>query len=134
MVTNSALYQRVSDGTDKSVEEQNAANERAAASLGWRATSYSDAVSASRFSRKARPDWDRLMADVAAGKFANVVLWEPSRGDRKLSTWAAFLDTCRETGTGIYITSHGRVYDMRNGRDYRSLAEDGVDSAYESEK
>jgi hypothetical protein len=63
-----------------------------------------------------------------------VVLWESSRGGRELEEWAAFLNACRRTGTGIYITTHGRLYDMANGRDWRSLAEDGVDSAYESEK
>lgn len=134
MTTNSAVYQRVSDGTDRSVEQQNAANVEAARGFGWSTTSYSDPVSASRFSKKARPGWDALLADVAARRFAYVVLWEPSRGDRKLATWAAFLDSCRETDTGIYITSHGRLYDVRNGRDWRSLAEDGVDSAFETEK
>jgi hypothetical protein len=47
---------------------------------------------------------------------------------------AQFLNACRATQTGIYITTHGRLYDMANGRDWRSLAEDGVDSACESEK
>jgi site-specific DNA recombinase len=134
MIANAGLYQRVSDGTDKSVEEQNAANEAAAVTFGWRTVSFGDKVSASRFSRKPRPGWSALVAEVAAGKLDYVILWESSRGDRKLATWAGFLDACRETGTGIYITSHGRQYDVRNGRDWRTLAEDGVDSAYESEK
>ena len=136
MITNvaAAVYQRVSDGTDRSVEQQNDANEEAARGFGWRTTSYSDAVSASRYSKKSRPGWERLLRDVDSGRYAYVVLWEPSRGDRKLATWAAFLDTCRAARTGIYITSHSRLYDMQNGRDWRSLAEDGVDSAYETEK
>jgi len=53
--TNSALYQRVSDGTDKSVEEQNKANEAAARSFGWETVTFSDKVSASRFTNKGRP-------------------------------------------------------------------------------
>jgi site-specific DNA recombinase len=134
MKANAALYQRVSDGTDRSIESQNRANEEAARGSGWTTTAYSDPVSASRFSRKARPGWDRLLADVGAGRYGYVVLWEPSRGDRKLAGWAAFLDACRDTGTGIYITSHGRLYDLAAARDWRSLAEDGVDSAFESEK
>jgi site-specific DNA recombinase len=133
MTTNSALYQRVSDGTDKSVDEQNAANEAAAATFGWRTTSYSDAVSASRFGRRARPGWARLMADVAAGKYQNVILWEGSRGDRKLTSWSAFLDSCRDTGTNIYITSRARLYDMQNSEDWETLARQGVKNAVESE-
>lgn len=76
----------------------------------------------------------RLLADVQAGKLDVVVLWESSRGGRELAAWAQFLNACRETQTAIYITTHGRLYDMANGRDWRSLAEDGVDSGYESEK
>ena len=87
---------------------------------------------ASRFATRDRPGYQRLLADITAGKLDVVVLWEASRGDRKLATWAQFLDACCEQGTGIYITSHGRLYDMANGRDWRNLVEDGVDSGYES--
>ena len=76
----------------------------------------------------------------------------PKTGDRRLiSTWASstwgccgnhcgatgagglgeFLNACRENHTGIDITMHDRLYDMANGRDWRNLAEDGVDSGYE---
>ncbi len=91
-------------------------------------------LSAPRFATRDRPGYQRLLAGIDADKLDVVVLWEASRGDRKLATWAQFLDACRERGTGIYITSHGRLYDMANGRDWRNLAEDGVDSGYESEK
>jgi site-specific DNA recombinase len=47
---------------------------------------------------------------------------------------AALLITCRRHGIQIHVTSHGRTYDLAHPRDWRSLAEDGVDSAYESEK
>lgn len=134
MYTDSAIYQRVSDGTDKSVEQQNHRNEAAARERGWSSTSYSDAVSASRFARRPRPEWERLVSDVRAGMYRYVVLWESSRGDRKLSTWATFLDACRETDTRIYVTSHDRLYSMRNASDWKALANDGIDSAYESEK
>lgn len=130
----SALYQRVSDGTDRSVEQQNADNEAAARGFGWETVSFSDPVSASRFSKKERPEWDALTAAVAAGRFSYVVLWESSRGDRKLATWAAFLDACRDTGTGIYVTSDDRLYDLRSYKDWKALAEDGIDSVIESEK
>ena len=62
------------------------------------------------------------------------MLWESSRGDRKLATWAAFLDACRETNTRIYVTSQARLFDMRNGYDWKELAGQGVDSAFEPEK
>jgi DNA invertase Pin-like site-specific DNA recombinase len=133
------LYQRVSDdqaGRSRSVEQQNAAGVLAAQRYGWFvAGTYNEPDrSASRFARKDRPEWERLLSDIAARKLDVVVLWEPSRGDRKLAAWAAFLDVCRDTGTRIYITDHDKIYDPRIARDWRSLAEDGIDSAYESEK
>ena len=129
-----ALYQRVSDGTDKSVEDQNKANEEAARDQGWATVTFSDSVSASRFSRKARPEWAELTAAVAEGRFAYVVLWEVSRADRKQAPWMAFLDACRETGTGIYVTGRDRLFDLSNGYDRRDLDAEGIDAAFESEK
>jgi site-specific DNA recombinase len=61
-------------------------------------------------------------------------LWESSRGDRTLTSWAAMLDRCRDHHVRIYVETHGRLYDMANPRDWRTLAEDGVDNAYESDK
>jgi site-specific DNA recombinase len=61
-------------------------------------------------------------------------LWESSRGDRKLSSWAAMLETCREHKVGIYVVTHRRLYDMVNGREWKTLAEDRVDSQAESDK
>ncbi len=46
-------------------------------------------LSASRFATRDRPDYQRLLADISAGKLDVVVLWEASRGDRKLATCAA---------------------------------------------
>lgn len=63
-----------------------------------------------------------------------LVLWEPSRGDRQLTGWSVLLDTCRRHGVMIHITSQGHTYDLSRAREWRTLAEDGIDSAYESEK
>lgn len=91
-------------------------------------------LSASRFARKDRPDHTRLLKDIRAGQLDVIILWEPSRGDRKLRTWAEFLEACRDHSVLIYITSHRHLYNMANARDWRSLAEEGIDSAMEVEK
>jgi site-specific DNA recombinase len=90
--------------------------------------------SASRYATKARPDWGVLMAHIAAGGCQVLVLWESSRGDRTLASWATFLDACRTTGTLVRVSSHGRTYDPRVRRDWKVLAEDGIDSDDESQK
>jgi len=135
------LYERVSTGTrdvalSRSVEQQNQAGSRAAQTHGWTIVGrYADpGLSASRYARKSRPEWERLRADVQAGRLDVVVMWEPSRGSRKLSTWAGFLDDCLEHGVLIYITRDEYLYDPANTRDWRELASEGVDSAHESDK
>lgn len=138
-VLRAAIYDRASkDKTKerKSVTEQHGENQNACAHNGWKVTeTYADNHrSASRFARTDRPDWDRMLADLTARRIDVVVLWESSRGDRKASQWIAFLDVCRELGVLIHVTTHGRTYDMRVPRDWRTLAEDGVDNAYETER
>ena len=95
---------------------------------------YSDLVSASPFGNKPRGGWPELVADVVAGKLGVIVLWDASRGDRTLESWAAFLASCKATGTLIYALAHERLYDLRRPRDWRDLAVEGVDAQYESEK
>jgi site-specific DNA recombinase len=132
-----ALYARVSDdkaGQSRSVAEQNAAGRLAAAEHGWTLTEYAESGSASRYTTRVRPEWARLQNDVRVGRYAAVILWEPSRGGRELEAWAAFLNVCRAVGCDVYITSHHQLYRLTRARDWRSLAEDGVDSAYESDK
>jgi DNA invertase Pin-like site-specific DNA recombinase len=129
------IYSRESQGNEDSIASQNAQLDRRCEREGWRITArYSDGTSASRFQRKTRGDWPKLVADVQAGKLDVIVLWESSRGDRTLTTWSAFLDLCRDRAVLIRVESHGRTYDLTNARDWRSLAEDGVDAAGESEK
>lgn len=121
----------------RSVVQQQDDNRKACAEHGWvipPGGEYQDIGSASRFATKAREDWSRLLADLEAGHLNVVVMWEPSRGSRRLSEWALFLDTCRDHHVLVHVTDHSRTYDLDNPRDWRSLAEDGVDSAYESEK
>ena len=133
------VHGRVSDdksGTGRSVTEQQDDNRAACAANGWKvAEEYEDlSLSASRFARKPREDWLRLQDDIKTGRLDVVVLWESSRGSRKAGEWMAFLDACRDHSVKVHITTHRRSYDMAVPRDWRTLAEDGVDSAYESEK
>ena len=95
---------------------------------------YEDKRSASRFEARDRKDWLRLLADLERQAFTVLVLWETSRGDRKLTGWATLLDQCRDRRIKIHVINHHRTYEPWVSRDWRTLAEDGVDSHYESEK
>ena len=141
------LYQRVSRLTsaaarddERSIEQQNDGNRLACERRRWTiAAEYADeGLSASRFASAKggsnRKDFRNALADVKAGKIDVLVMWESSRGSRELENWAGLLNACRAARVLIHVTSHDRTYDLSVGRDWRSLAEDGVDSAYESEK
>lgn len=133
-----SMYTRVSKdvrkGTGKeaiSVDSQERECRRVADDEGWAITGkpYCDNdVSASKYSRKTREDWPKLLADMEAGRFDVLIMWESSRGSRKLSEWSQFLEMAAESGVLIHIVSHDRTYDVRKGRDWKTLAGDGVDA------
>lgn len=128
------VYGRQSRNKAKSIAEQVNAGIRVAVENGWPvADTYQDGTSASRYARKGRDDWPRVLADIEAGAFTVLILWESSRGDRTLTTWSALLDLCRDKGVSIYIISDERLYDPRKARDWKTLATAGVDSASESD-
>lgn len=103
--------------------------------MGWKLTATRfDPESASQYAAKEREQWPEVLAMIEAGQCDVVVLWESSRGDRKLTTWSAFLDLCADRGTLIHIVDHDTTYDVRKPRDWEILADEGVRNARESRK
>ena len=47
---------------------------------------------------------------------------------------ARLLEDRRDRAVRIYVETHGRLYDMANSRDWRTLADDGVDNEAETNK
>ena len=132
-----AVYLRCSkDRNDEaSVDEQEEVGAARCETEGWRPLKYRDNDrSASRYAKKDRKDWTLLLADLRDRRFTIVWLWESSRGDRKAYEWLGFLEDCRELGVRIYVETHERLYDPRNARDWKTLAEDGVNNAYASDE
>ncbi len=129
------MYARQSKGKDDSIKEQlNECTNDALAEGMDVIDKYEDRVSASRYEKRVRGAWQRLLADIKSGKLECVALWESSRGSREMEDWVKFLKLCREHKVRIRVKTHGRTYKMENARDFRSMLEDGVDSEYESEK
>ncbi|MDT0209022.1 recombinase family protein [Curtobacterium sp. BRD11] len=136
-------YLRVSrdrTGEGKSPDQQHAENLAAITQQGWifrPDAPYRDADrSASRYTKKQREGFQRLVDDLESGDFGADVLavWESSRGSRRVREWADLIDLCAKNRVRIWVTTHGRLYDPRNSRDRRSLHEDAVDAEYESDK
>lgn len=130
-----ATYSRQSRASKKSIDDQAEENREAVEEHRWQlAVEYSDGSSASRFARKTRADWEKVLADIAERRFDVLVLWESSRGDRDAASWLGLLATCREQRVRVHVVTHHRTYDLGNAREWRTLAEDGIDNQYESEK
>lgn len=91
-------------------------------------------LSASRFATRARPDYAALLEHIRSGSCQVVGILEASRGSRGLTEWSAFLDLCRTQRVKIWVRSHDHVYDLSRRRDWRALADEGLDAADESEK
>lgn len=129
------IYSRQSRNKTKSITEQTEAGRKVAAAEGWTVVGeYEDGSSASRYARKNREAWTRVLADIDAGRLDILCLWEASRGDRTLTTWSSLLDLCRDRGVSIYVISDERAYNPRKSSDWKSLARAGVDSAGESDQ
>jgi DNA invertase Pin-like site-specific DNA recombinase len=137
-------YLRVStdkSGRQRSPEEQHADHKRVAPQHGiclCDAQAYEDLGSASPYARtrKGRKDFDKLIADIEKDRFgaAVLVMWDSSRGSRKLSEWAKLIELLQEHGIKLFVYTHNRILDLDNSRDMRGLQEDGVDSQYAAAK
>lgn len=133
------IYARVSDDDKRlrrSVGEQEQECQQEAADQGWTVARVfvDNDRSASRYARKEREEYAKLLDYLATEHVDVLILWESSRGGRELEGWAGLLNLCRRRRVRIHVVTHRRTYDLENPRDWRTLAEDGVDSAYESEK
>lgn len=133
-------YLRVShdkSGRVRSNEEQHDENVPAIERKGWRlGKPYEDVGSASKYQRKRRADFDRLLADLEGDTFGAhvLILWEGSRGSRKVSEWSRMLEACERTGVRIFVTSDRALYDVSSPRDWKSLMDDAVASEHEVRK
>jgi len=134
-------YTRVSydrSGRLKSPQEQHGDHETWAARRGDTLTdrSYGDTVSASRYATQIRDDWVELNGDLERGKFpgTGLLIWESSRGSRKVSEWARLIELCEKESVVIGVASDGKVYDPSDGRDVRNMLDDANDAQYESYK
>ncbi|NJC10603.1 DNA invertase Pin-like site-specific DNA recombinase [Micromonospora profundi] len=138
-IVNAVIYARVSEDDKKqrrSVGEQEQECRDAATEQTWSVAKVfvDNDRSASRYARKTREEYVKLLDYLATAHVDVLVMWESSRGGRELEGWAGLLNLCRRRGVRIHVVTHHRTYDLDNPRDWRTLAEDGVDSAYESEK
>ncbi|HEV7146390.1 MAG TPA: recombinase family protein [Pedococcus sp.] len=128
------IYARQSQDSKTSTDQQVAVGLARADEEGWTVHRvYRYGSSASRHATKAGGAWTELLADLDLPQVGVLWLWESSRGERTLTSWSGLLDRCRDLGVKVYVETHGRLYDVRNPREWKTLAE-AEDRAYEVDK
>lgn len=137
--TRACQYLRLSDARGgNSISEQDAENTEAANAQGFTlGAAYVDPDrSASTYTTKKRDDFDRLITDLETGEFDAQVLmlWEGSRGSRRVSEWSKLVDLCEDVQVKIWVTTANRLFDMSRWADKKALLSDAIDSEGESHK
>src|SRR5438552_2151635 len=76
-----------------------------AAELGWVVAAEHVDRDISAYSRKRRPGWERLLADLQSGAIDGVVAVDQDRLARRLSELGRFIDICEKTGALLVLLS-----------------------------
>ncbi|WP_341720019.1 recombinase family protein [Micromonospora sp. FIMYZ51] len=92
--------------------------------------------SASRYAKKARPDYEALLEWIRGRNSEMVSVWEVTRTDRQMGSWVYFLDLCRDMGVLIRVFGDDDpvTYDPRRQRDREQLLKEGIAAEAEVEK
>lgn len=108
---------RVINGVTTSTEAQRTENRRLCEREGWQiAGEFSDpGRSASRYARKAREDYERMLTEIQQGRCDVLVIWEASRGYRSTKTFIELRDLLEKQG--VKLCYNGRSYDPTNRSD-----------------
>ena len=131
-----AEYARISRdkrGAAEGVETQQAENADAADELGLViGASYVD-NDLSAYSGVERPEYERLLADIAAGKIGTLIIWHANRLHRSTEEVNAFIKLARAHGLRLYSTTKGAFYNLDKASGRKELRDDTSEAEYESE-
>lgn len=105
-----ALYTRISsdrDDTRLGVKRQEEDCRRLVADRGWKVEQVYCDNSISAAGKKARPKYQQMLTDIAAGRFDAVVVWDQDRLVRRPIELEEFVQTCERAGVRHLATVHG---------------------------
>jgi site-specific DNA recombinase len=104
------IYCRISDdraGGGLGVERQRKDCVRLAARLGWAvADSYTD-NDISAFTGKRRPEYERLLADITAGRITGLITWHPDRLNRSPLELERLIGVLERSGVSVQSVTAG---------------------------
>lgn len=114
------IYARVSqdrNGRGRSVAEQDSECRTECSRRSWPvvATLIENDRSASRWARKDRPEYDKLIKMLQTDQADVLVTWEASRAQRDLKVYVDLRDLCAKNGK--FWSYNGRLYDLTDSDD-----------------
>ena len=131
-----AEYDRISQdrrGAAEGVETQHFENAESAAELGLTiAETFAD-NDLSAFSGVERPEYERLLASIAAGKIGTLIIWHANRLHRNTDEVNHFTRLARTHGVRLYSTTKGGYYNLDKASGRKELRDDTSEAEYESE-
>jgi DNA invertase Pin-like site-specific DNA recombinase len=128
------IYTRVSSDQNqgRSVQDQERECRQQCERNGWpvRKVFCNNNIGASRHSRRLRPSWERLKAELRPGDI--LVTWESSRSTRDLAEHLTLRTRCAELG--VPLSYSGRILDMSEAEDRFVFSLDSLLDEREAEK
>lgn len=101
--------------------------------LGFQVTrSYQD-NDTSAFSGVERPDYRRMLADIAAGRIRSVTIWHANRLHRSLEEAGAFIKLARQHKIKLFSVARGGEYNFGKVEGRKAFLSDTLDAQSESE-
>jgi site-specific DNA recombinase len=131
-----AEYDRISRdkrGAAEGVETQQVENADAAEELGLTIQARYVDNDLSAYSGVERPDYERLLADIAAGKISTLIIWHANRLHRSTEEVNAFIKLARAHKLRLYSTTKGAFYNLDKASGRKELRDDTSEAEYESE-
>src|SRR4051794_397552 len=107
-----AIYCRISDdkaGDALGVGRQRQDCEALVRERGWEVSAVYTDNSVSAYSGRARPEYDRMMADVAAGRYDVIVAWHNDRLHRRPVELETFIEVVERAKAGVATVRGGDV-------------------------
>lgn len=112
-VSRCAIYVRISNdhgGEGLGVRRQELECRELAGRLGWTvAAVYSDNDVSAKNRKRKRKDYQRLLADVRAGRIDGIIAWAPDRLHRQMRELVPFIDLVTEHKIGIQTVVGGQI-------------------------
>jgi site-specific DNA recombinase len=129
-------YCRVSvdkTGAEAGVGTQHQDNEELADEIGVTLDATYTDNDLSAYSGVERPEYERLLADIAAGKIGTLIFWHANRFLRSTDEVNSFIRLARAHKLRVYSSTKGAEYRLERAAGRKELRDDVNEAEYESE-